>query len=213
MEYDIDGLIQVDIKPEIGLTFDRCLRHILRQDPDIILVGEIRDLVTAEMAVQASLTGHIVFTTVHTTDSPSTIARLLDLGLKSYLVAATMEGVVSQRLIRRICPKCKEEFTPTEEMLMELELSPEDVEGRTFYRGRGCDNCMNSGYRGRMAIFEIMLLNDDLRDLVIKMVSTNVLRSEARKMGMRTLRENGLLSIYDGVTTIDEVVRATVMEN
>jgi type IV pilus assembly protein PilB len=212
VEYDIDGLIQVNIRPEIGLTFDRCLRHILRQDPDIILVGEIRDLVTAEMAVQASLTGHIVFTTVHTTDSPSTIARLLDLGLESYLIAATMEGVIGQRLIRRICPKCKEEFTPTEEMLMELELSPEDVEGRTFYQGRGCDNCMNSGYRGRMAIFEIMLLNDDLRDLVIKKVSTNVLRSEARKMGMRSLRESGLLSIYDGVTTIDEVVRATVME-
>ena len=212
VEYDIDGLIQVNIKPEIGLTFDRCLRHILRQDPDIILVGEIRDLVTAEMAVQASLTGHIVFTTVHTTDSPSTVARLLDLGLESYLIAATMEGVIGQRLIRRICPKCKEEFTPTEEMLMELELTPEDVEGRTFYQGRGCDNCMNSGYRGRIAIFEIMLLNDDLRDLVIKKVSTNVLRSEARKMGMRSLRESGLLSIYDGVTTIDEVVRATIME-
>ena len=212
VEYDIDGLIQVNIRPEIGLTFDRCLRSILRQDPDIILVGEIRDLITAEMAVQASLTGHIVFTTVHTTDSPSTVARLLDLGLESYLIAATMEGVVSQRLIRRICPKCKEDFVPTEEMLRELDLSVEDVEGKVFYRGRGCDNCMNSGYRGRMALFEIMLLNDDLRDLIIKQVSTNVLRNEARKMGMRTLREVGLLSIYDGVTTIDEVVRATVME-
>lgn len=213
VEYDIEGLIQVNIRPEIGLTFDRCLRSILRQDPDIILVGEIRDLVTAEMAVQASLTGHIVFTTVHTTDSPSTVARLLDLGLDSYLIAATMEGVVGQRLIRRICPKCKEEFTPTEEMLMELELTPEDIQGKSFYRGQGCDNCMNTGYRGRMAIFEIMMLNDDLRDLVIKKVSTSVLRSEARKMGMRTLRESGLLSIYDGVTTIDEVVRATVMDN
>jgi len=212
VEYDIDGLIQVNIKPEIGLTFDRCLRHILRQDPDIILVGEIRDLVTAEMAVQSSLTGHIVFTTVHTTDSPSTIARLLDLGLESYLISATMEGIVSQRLIRKICTKCKEEFTPTEELLMELGLRPEDVEGRTFYRGRGCEECMNSGYHGRIAIFEIMLLNDDLRDLIMKKVSTNVLRAEARRMGMRTLREAGLLSIYDGVTTLDEVVRATVME-
>ena len=213
VEYDIDGLIQVNIRPDIGLTFDRCLRSILRQDPDIILVGEIRDLITAEMAVQASLTGHIVFTTVHTTDSPSTIARLLDLGLESYLISATMEGVVSQRLIRKVCPECKEEFTPTEEMLMELELRPEDVEGRTFYHGRGCDNCMNSGYRGRVAIFEVMLLNDELRDLIMKQVSTNVLRSEARRMGMRTLRETGLLSIYDGVTTIDEVVRATVVED
>ena len=213
VEYDIDGLIQVNIAPEIGLTFERCLRSILRQDPDIILVGEIRDLITAEMAVQASLTGHIVFTTVHTTDSPSTVARMLDLGLDPYLIAATMEGVVGQRLIRRICPKCKEEFTPTEEMLMELELTLDDIEGKTLYRGRGCDNCMNSGYRGRMAIFEVMLLNDDLRDMIIKKVSTNVLRSEARKMGMRTLRESGLLSIYDGATTIDEVVRATVMES
>ncbi len=150
--------------------------------------------------------------TVHTTDSPSTVARLLDLGLDPYLIAATMEGVVGQRLIRRICPKCKEEFAPTEEMLMELELTPEDVEGKTFYKGRGCDNCMNSGYRGRMAIFEIMLLDDNLRDLIIKKVSTNVLRSEARKKGMRTLRESGLLSIYDGATSIDEVVRATIME-
>jgi type IV pilus assembly protein PilB len=212
VEYDIDGLIQVNVAPEIGLTFERCLRSILRQDPDIILVGEIRDLITAEMAVQASLTGHIVFTTVHTTDAPSTIARMLDLGLDPYLIAATMEGIVGQRLIRKICPKCKEEFTPTEEMLMELELTLDDVEGKTLYRGRGCDNCMNSGYRGRMAIFEVMLLNDDLRDLIIQKVSTNVLRSEARKMGMRTLRESGLLSIYDGDTTIDEVVKATVME-
>ena len=213
VEYDIDGLIQVNIKPEIGLTFERCLRSILRQDPDIILVGEIRDLVTAEMSVQASLTGHIVFTTVHTTDSPSTIARLADLGLEPFLIAATMEGVVSQRLIRRICSKCKEEYAPTEEMLRELELAPEDVEGRMFYRGRGCDNCMNSGYRGRMAIFEIMLLNDDLRELIMKEVSTNVLRSESRRMGMRTLRESGLLSIYDGETTVEEVVKATVMED
>ena len=212
VEYDIDGLIQVNIRPEIGLTFERCLRSILRQDPDIILVGEIRDLVTAEMSVQASLTGHIVFTTVHTTDSPSTVARLIDLGLESYLIAATMEGIVSQRLIRKICAKCKEEFVPTEEVLMELELTPEDVEGKVFYRGRGCEDCMNSGYRGRIAIFEIMLLNDELRELIMKEVSTNVLRSEARRMGMRTLRETGLLSIYDGVTTIDEVVRATVTE-
>jgi type IV pilus assembly protein PilB len=140
------------------------------------------------------------------------VARLIDLGLESYLIAATMEGIVSQRLIRKICAKCKEEFVPTEEMLMELELTPEDVEGKVFYRGRGCEECMNSGYRGRIALFEIMLLNDELRELIIKEVSTNVLRSEARRMGMRSLRETGLLSIYDGVTTIDEVVRATVTE-
>ena len=212
VEYDIDGLIQVNIREEIGLTFDRCMRSILRQDPDVILVGEIRDLPTAKMAVEASLTGHIVFTTVHTTDSPSTVARLVDLGLEPFLIAATMEGVLSQRLIRKICDKCKEEYTPTEDELMELELTPEDVEGRTFHRGRGCDDCMNSGYRGRMAIFEIMLLNDELRELIMKAVSTNVLRSEARRMGMRTLREGGLLSIYDGMTTVDEVVKATVLE-
>ncbi|MCH7873298.1 MAG: Flp pilus assembly complex ATPase component TadA, partial [Planctomycetes bacterium] len=156
VEYDIDGLVQCQIKPDIGLTFARCLRSFLRQDPDIILVGEIRDLETAQISVQASLTGHLVFTTLHTNDAPSSIARLLDLGLEPFLVTATLEAIVAQRLVRRICDNCKEEYKPTVEQLMEIELRPDDVEERIFYYGKGCDYCNNTGYRGRIAIFEIM---------------------------------------------------------
>jgi type IV pilus assembly protein PilB len=212
VEYDIDGLIQVQINPDIGLTFARCLRHFLRQDPDIILVGEIRDLETAEIAAQSSLTGHMVFTTVHTNDAPSTIARLLDLGLEPFLITATLEGIAGQRLVRVICPRCKEEFTPTEEMLMELQLRSEDVAGRTFYRGAGCDFCRGTGYSGRTAIFEIMLLDEEIRELIMQRASTNAIRQAARRRGMRTLRESGLLAIYDGTTTIEEVVAQTIYE-
>ncbi|HOK96615.1 MAG TPA: GspE/PulE family protein, partial [Anaerohalosphaeraceae bacterium] len=210
VEYDIDGLIQVQIRPEIGLTFARCLRSILRQDPDIVMVGEIRDLETAQIAIQASLTGHLVFTTVHTNDAPSTVARLLDLGLEPFLMTATIEGIVAQRLVRKICPHCKTEYEPTEEMLMELNLRPEDVGGKRFFYGKGCDKCNRSGYRGRLGIFEIMVFNDELRDLVMNNASTSVLREAARRAGMKTLRENGLAAIYDGITTIDEVSRETI---
>ena len=212
VEYDIDGLIQVQINAEIGLTFARCLRHFLRQDPDIILVGEIRDLETGQIAIQSSLTGHMVFSTLHTNDAPSAIARMLDLGLEPYLITATLEGIVAQRLARKICPRCKEEYVPTEDMLLELQLRPEDVQGRTFFRGAGCDFCRKTGYSGRSAIFEIMLLDDELRDLIMKRASTNAIRAAARRRGMRTLRESGLLSIYDGVTTIEEVVAQTIFE-
>ncbi|MEX2671083.1 MAG: ATPase, T2SS/T4P/T4SS family [Phycisphaeraceae bacterium] len=212
VEYDIDGLLQVQINEGQGMTFAKSLRSFLRQDPDIILVGEIRDLETAQIAVQASLTGHLVFSTLHTNDAPSSIARVLDLGLEPFLVTATLEGVVAQRLVRRICNRCREEYTPSEEQLLELELTPEDVEGRVFYRGRGCERCNQSGYRGRLAIYEIMVLDDELKDLIMQHASTTVLRSEARKRGMRTLRQSGLMGIYDGITTIDEVVRETVLE-
>ncbi len=212
VEYDIDGIIQVQIRQEIDLTFAACLRSILRQDPDIILVGEIRDKETAEIAVQASLTGHLVFSTLHTNDAPSSIARLLDLGVESFLITATLEGVVAQRLVRRICIHCKEEYTPTEEQLLELELLPEDVKGRVFYRGRGCDQCNNTGYRGRMGIYEIMTLDDDMREMIMNHASSAVLREAARKRGMRPLRASGLLSIYEGMTTIEEVVRQTISD-
>jgi type IV pilus assembly protein PilB len=212
VEYDIDGLIQIQIKEDIGLTFAQCLRHFLRQDPDIVLVGEIRDLETSEIAVQASLTGHLVFSTVHTNDAPSTIARLLDLGVEPFKLTATLEGIVAQRLVRRICPRCKEAYTPTEDALMELNLTPELVAGRTFFRGRRCDTCRGTGYSGRVGIFEIMLLDDHMRDLIMKRSSTNVLREASRKRGMRTLRDSGLLAIYDGVTTIEEVVSQTIYE-
>jgi len=210
VEYDIDGMIQCQVNLEQELTFARLLRSFLRQDPDIILVGEIRDLETAQISIQASLTGHLVFATLHTNDAPSSILRLLDLGVESFLLTATIEAIVAQRLVRRICTKCKEEFVPSEEHLMELSLRAADIQGRTLYRGRGCDNCTKSGYKGRMAIFEIMLMDDELRDLVMQQASTAVLQSESRKRGMRTLRESGLLALFEGQTTIDEIVRETI---
>jgi type IV pilus assembly protein PilB len=212
VEYDIDGIIQCQINTGYELTFGRILRSMLRQDPDTILVGEIRDKETAEISVQASLTGHLVFSTLHTNDAPSAIARLLDLGLEPFLVTATLEGIVAQRLARKICNNCKDTYTPSEEQLMELELRPDDVVGKTFYYGKGCENCNNTGYKGRLGMYEIMLLDDEMRDMIIKHASTQVLRMEARKRGMRTLRQSGLLAIYDGVTTIEEVVRETIME-
>jgi type IV pilus assembly protein PilB len=212
VEYDIDGMIQCQIKQEIGLTFARCLRSFLRQDPDIILVGEIRDLETAQISVQASLTGHLVFSTLHTNDAPSSIARLLDLGLEPFLVTATLEAIIAQRLVRKICTNCKEQYTPSEVQLLELGLRPEDVAGRVLYYGKGCDYCNNTGYRGRLAIFEIMVIDDELREMIMTHASTATLRSESRKRGMRTLRESGLLAIFDGITTIEEVVRETLAE-
>ncbi len=212
VEYDVDGLIQVQMKPDIGLTFARCLRSILRQDPDIILVGEIRDLETAEIAAQSSLTGHVVFTTLHTNDAPSSVARLLDLGVEPFLITATVEGIVAQRLVRRICTRCKTRFDPTEAQLMELKLLPADVEGKEFYYGKGCSKCNGTGYRGRVGLFEIMVFNDEIRDLIMNQASTGVLREAGVKNGMRLLRENGLAAIYDGITTIDEIAKETMME-
>jgi type IV pilus assembly protein PilB len=212
IEYDIDGIIQVQMKPSIGLVFARCLRSILRQDPDVILVGEIRDLETAEIAAQSSLTGHIVFTTLHTTDAPSSIARLLDLGIEPFLLTATIEGIISQRLVRKICENCKTPFEPSEAQLMELQLTPDDVKDKKFYYGRGCSKCNNTGYRGRIGVFEIMVFNDEIRDLVMNQASTAVLRAAGQKNGMKLLRENGMKLIYDGITTIDEVVKETIME-
>ena len=213
VEYDIDGLVQVQINEDAGLTFQRCLRSFLRQDPDIILVGEMRDLETAKISVESSLTGHLVFSTLHTNDAPSSIARLLDLGLEPFLVTATLEAIVAQRLVRTICPHCKEEFVPTEEALMELNLTPEQTAGRVFYRGKGCDFCRGTGYSGRIAIYEIMVLDDEMRDMIINHKSANVLREAARRAGMRTLREGGLLAIYDGLTTIEEVISQTTVDD
>jgi len=212
VEYDIDGLCQCQVNVETQTTFARLLRSFLRQDPDVILVGEIRDLETGIIAVQASLTGHLVLSTLHTNDAPSSILRLVDLGIETFLLTATIEGIVAQRLVRTICAKCKEQYEPKEEELMELGLLPEDVGGRKLFRGRGCDVCHNSGYKGRMALFEIMHMNDQLRELIMKRASTNILREHARKAGMRTLRESGLLAIYEGQTTIDEVVRETLAD-
>ncbi|MDD5327653.1 MAG: ATPase, T2SS/T4P/T4SS family [Phycisphaerae bacterium] len=210
VEYDIDGIIQVQMKPDIGLTFAKCLRSILRQDPDVIMVGEIRDLETAEIAAQSSLTGHIVFTTLHTNDAPSSIARLLDLGVEPFLITATLEGIVAQRLVRKICEGCKAPFEPNEAQLMELGLTPADVKGKNFFYGRGCNKCNNTGYRGRTAIYEIMLFTDKIRELIMNQASTNLLREAAQENGMTLLRENGMTAIYNGITTIEEVVKETI---
>jgi len=210
VEYDIDGLCQVQVNEEVGLTFAKALRSFLRQDPDVILVGEIRDLETAQIAVQASLTGHLVLSTLHTNDAPSSIVRLIDLGLEPFLLTATLEGVVGQRLVRKIAPDAREAYTPSEEELMELGLRPQDVQGRTFHRPRG--DAPYGGYKGRMAIFEIMSVDDTVRDMVMNQESLNAIRQYARSMGMRSLRESGLLAIYEGQTTIDEVVRETMVE-
>jgi type IV pilus assembly protein PilB len=213
VEYDIDGLCQVQVNPEVELTFAKALRSFLRQDPDVILVGEVRDLETAQIAVQASLTGHLVLTTLHTNDAPSSVIRLVDLGVEPFLLTATMEGVVAQRLTRTICPKCKTSFSPNEEQMLELNLKPGELPPNAkFFMGKGCDNCFKSGYRGRMALFEIMAINEELRDLIMQKAATNILRASAKKAGMRSLRESGMLAIYEGQTTIDEVLRETLSD-
>jgi type IV pilus assembly protein PilB len=185
---------------------------MLRQDPDVILVGEIRDHETAKIAVEAALTGHLVFSTLHTNDAPSSIARLLDLGLEPFLVTAAIEGIIAQRLVRKVCNNCKTEYTPTEEQLMELDLKPEDVTGKLFYYGKGCENCNNTGYKGRVGLFELMIMNDDLREMVLRNASTDDLRDKARSYGMIPLRDMGLAQCYAGTTTIEEVVRETIVD-
>jgi type IV pilus assembly protein PilB len=212
VEYDIDGIVQCPIDANIGVTFAACLRAILRQDPDIILVGEIRDLETAEIAIQASLTGHMVFSTLHTNDAPATVTRLRDMGIPPFLITATVEAVLAQRLVRRVCANCKEPSVPSSEMMADLELTADDIAGRTFYRGRGCDTCNNSGYKGRVGLFELMIMNDDLRDMIMSGASRDDLRDRARGYGMITLRDAGMEAAYEGTTTLEEIIRETVLE-
>ncbi|MEM1213681.1 MAG: ATPase, T2SS/T4P/T4SS family [Planctomycetota bacterium] len=213
VEYDIDGLLQVQVNTAVGLTFAKALRSFLRQDPDIILVGETRDLETAKISVEASLTGHLVFTTLHTNDAPSSIARLLDLGLESFLITATIEGIIAQRLVRKVCARCKEPYEPTDEELMRLALDRDTLGDRTLVRGTGCDYCNNSGYRGRMALFEILILDDEIRQMIMDQASSQQLMHAARQRGMRTLRESGLMAIYDGLTTVDEILKETLPDD
>ncbi len=212
VEYDIDGIIQVPIDAEIGNTFAACLRAILRQDPDRILVGEIRDVETAEIAVQASLTGHMVFSTLHTNDAPSTVTRLRDMGVPPFLITATVEAILAQRLVRRICVGCREEVIPGADVLADLELSSDQIVGRKFYRGKGCERCNRTGYKGRKGLFELLIMNDELRDMVMRNASTEDLREAARRAGMVTLRDSGMESIFKGETTADEVIRETILE-
>jgi type IV pilus assembly protein PilB len=212
VEYEIDGICQCPINADIELTFANALRAILRQDPDIILVGEIRDLETAQIAVQASLTGHLVFSTLHTNDASSTVTRLRDMGIEPYLITATVEGILAQRLVRKICVECRMPFEPGAEQLMELGIRPQDVKGKKFYYGAGCPKCNNTGYKGRSGLFELIVMNDELRDIVSQGGSTDKIQAAIRKQGVIGLRDQGLQAIFAGITTIDEIVRETVLE-
>jgi type IV pilus assembly protein PilB len=213
IEYDIDGLLQIPVNEDIDVTFATVLRAILRHDPDQILVGEIRDFETAEIAIQSALTGHLVFSTLHTNDAPSAITRLRDMGIPPFLITATLEAVLAQRLVRRICTECRAEFEPSDELLMELQLPIEQARQYSFYYGKGCGRCNNSGYKGRVGLYELMQVNDDVRDMIASDASVDDLRNFVRSQGMTSLREAGLKLIFDGHTTIDEVVRETVMED
>jgi type IV pilus assembly protein PilB len=213
VEYEIEGLIQVPVNHDIDVTFANVLRAILRHDPDVILVGEIRDYETAETAIQSALTGHLVFSTLHTNDAPSTITRLRDMGIAPFMITATVESILAQRLVRRICTECRTEFEPSDELLMELQLPIAQARQYRFYYGKGCARCNNSGYKGRCGLYELLNVTDDVRDMISANASTDEIRNVARSQGMTTLREAGLKLIFDGITTIDEVVRETVMED
>ncbi len=209
VEFDIEGIMQVAINEGVGLTFSKALRSFLRQDPDIIMVGEVRDLETAQIAVQASLTGHLVLSTLHTNDAPGAVTRLVDMGTEPFLISSTLMGVLGQRLVRTICKNCRTPFEPTENQLSLLNLSPHDLGDKVFYYGRGCSTCNDTGYKGRKGIFELLVVNDAIRSMINERAPTVVLRQKAVELGMVTLREDGLRSIFDGDTTIEEVVKYT----
>ena len=207
VEYYLPGINQVEVKHNIGLDFARIIRSMLRQAPNIILVGEMRDAETVQMGVQASLTGHLVFSTLHTNDAPSAITRMVDMGVPGYLVASSVVAILAQRLVRTICPKCKGRFTPSEEVVKEFGLTPEQVETANFMKGRGCSSCQKTGYRGRIGIYEMMLIDSKIRRLIFDGAATQVIREHAIKAGMHTLFADGVLKVLDGVTTFDEVYR------
>jgi type IV pilus assembly protein PilB len=210
VEYILGGINQVQVNDTVGLTFSAALRSILRQAPNVIMIGEIRDLETATIAINASLTGHLVFSTLHTNDAPSAVTRLIDIGVKPFLVASSTRGLMAQRLVRKVCKQCSGPYVPTEAEMKSLNLDGAAGQGATFLKGKGCQNCSNTGYRGRFGIFEIFVIDDDARKLIYEKVSSSVLRNRAREMGMRTLREDGIRKVLAGLTTPDEVIRATV---
>jgi type IV pilus assembly protein PilB len=209
VEYDIEGIMQVGIHEAVGMTFAKALRSFLRQDPDIIMVGEMRDLETSQIAIQASLTGHLVLTTLHTNDAPGAVTRLVDMGVEPFLISSTLLCVLAQRLVRTICKKCRTPFEPTENQLAMLNLSPHDVGEKVFYYGRGCAGCNDTGYRGRKGIFELLAISEAIRELINQRAPTVVVRQKAVELGMVTLREDGLRSIFDGDSTIEEVLKYT----
>ncbi len=209
IEYQIDGIGQIQVNPKIDLTFANGLRSIVRQDPDVILVGEIRDLETAEIAIQSALTGHLVFSTLHTNDSASAVTRLIDMGIEPFLVTSSTIAILAQRLVRVICNECKEAYTPDEESLQHIGITPDMFAGKKIYRGRGCPSCLNTGYRGRTGIFELMLLDDAVKNMILKTSDANAIKNEAVAQGMITLRQYGAQKVLNGITTIEEVFRVT----
>ena len=209
VEYDLEGIVQVSVNENIGLTFARVLRSFLRQDPDRIMVGETRDLETAQIAIQASLTGHLVFTTLHTNDAPGAVTRLIDMGVEPFLISSTLEAVLGQRLLRSICPNCREKYQPRDDLLEQLEISRRDIGSRNFYYGKGCETCNQTGYKGRKGIYELMRITDPLRELINERAPTVMLKQKAIELGMVTLRQDGLRSIFAGDTTIEEVLKYT----
>ena len=213
VEYELPGVVQVNINTKVGLTFAACLRSILRQDPDIILVGEVRDLETAQMAVQAALTGHLVFSTLHTNSAAGTITRLVDMGVEPFLITSCLEAVVGQRLIRTICPNCKQSYEPTPEEMDEFGVTREDVSDVTFYKGSGCEDCAFTGYKGRMGLFELLPISEEVKDLILSRASTDEIQAMALHQEMQTMRQDGWLKICLGLTTFEEVARQTPQED
>ena len=209
VEYDIEGIMQVAVNEAVGMTFGKALRAFLRQDPDVIMLGEMRDLETSQIAIQASLTGHLVLSTLHTNDAPGAVTRLIDMGVEPFLISSTLMAVLAQRLVRTICKKCRTPFEPTESQLSLLNLSPHEVGDKVFYYGRGCANCNDTGYRGRRGIFELLVVNEGIRLLINERAPTVVIRQKAVELGMTTLREDGLRGIFDGDSTIEEIVKYT----
>ncbi|MEM9226369.1 MAG: type II secretion system ATPase GspE, partial [Verrucomicrobiota bacterium] len=209
VEYEIDGIMQVAINHNVGLDFASALRSFLRQDPDKIMVGEIRDLETAQIAVQASLTGHVVLSTLHTNDAAGAITRMIDMGLEPFLISASVEGILAQRLVRRICPSCRTAYEPDQELIDVLGADPLDIADKQFFYGKGCPECSQTGYRGRQGLFEMLMISDQVRELITNRAPTLVLRQKALEQGMRTLRDDGLRNIFDGATTIEEVLKYT----
>jgi type IV pilus assembly protein PilB len=209
VEYEVEGIMQVPINHQVGLTFAAALRSFLRQDPDTIMVGEIRDLETAQIAVQASLTGHVVLSTLHTNDAPGAVTRLIDMGLEPFLISASLEGVLAQRLLRRVCKTCRTAYEPDKDVINMLDVDALEIANKKFYFGKGCPDCNRSGYKGRQGLFELMTINDQLRSLITQKAPTLVLKQKAIESGMRPLREDGLRCIFDGHTSIEEVLKYT----
>jgi len=209
VEYQIEGIGQIQVNPKIGLNFANGLRSIVRQDPDVILVGEIRDMETAEISIQSALTGHLVFSTLHTNDAASAVTRLIDMGIEPFLVSSSVMAILAQRLVRVVCDDCKEAYAPHEESLESIDITPEMAAGRKIYRGKGCPSCLNTGYRGRTGIFELMILDDSIKNLILKTSDANAIKRQAVEQGMLSLRQDGAQKVLDGITTIEEVFRIT----